>query len=104
MDRTLLGERLETACRTFTALERQLADPAIAADPGRLQRLARERARLEPLVHDYQRLEKLEQERLEARALLRSPRAAVPAATSWQPWRRRSWSSWSRRSSCYWGV
>ena len=78
MDRTLLGERLETACRTFTALERQLADPAIAADPGRLQRLARERARLEPLVHDYQRLEKLEQERLEARALLRSPQGSGP--------------------------
>ncbi|MEB3255850.1 MAG: peptide chain release factor 1 [Synechococcaceae cyanobacterium] len=78
MDRTLLGERLETACRTFSTLERQLADPAIAADPGRLQSLARERARLEPLVHDYQRLEKLELERKEARALLRSGQGGDP--------------------------
>jgi peptide chain release factor 1 len=75
MDRNLLGERLETASRTFTTLERQLADPAIAADPDRLRRVARERARLEPLVHDYQHLQKLEWERQEARRLLRQPRA-----------------------------
>jgi peptide chain release factor 1 len=80
MDRNLLGERLETACRTFTTLERQLADPAIAADPDQLRRVARERARLEPLVHDYRHLQKLEQERREARGLLKQSRGDVEAA------------------------
>ena len=78
MDRTLLGERLGATCETFGAVERQLADPAVAADPSRLQHLARERARLEPLVQDYRSLEKLERERQEARALLRSVQAGDP--------------------------
>ncbi len=80
MDRTLLGERLEAACETFSAVERQLADPAVAADPSRLQHLARERARLEPLVQDYRNLEKHERERQEARTLLRSVQAGDPGA------------------------
>ena len=74
MDSELLQSRLDTACRTFQTLERQLADPEVASDPARLQAIARERARLEPLVTDYQRLRKLEQEREEARALLRAHR------------------------------
>ena len=74
MDRSLLGQRLETACRTFTTLERQLADPALAADPAQLQALARERARLEPLVLDYQQLLQLEDEQDQARSLLREHR------------------------------
>ncbi len=80
MDRTLLGERLETACRTFSTLERQLADPAIAAAPDQLRRIARERARLEPLVLDYQQLQKLEREWEEARGLLKQPRSDAEAA------------------------
>jgi peptide chain release factor 1 len=80
MDRALLGERLETACRTFTTLERQLADPAVAADPARLQSLARERARLAPMVEDYRRLERLERERQEARCLLRAQNGDPSAA------------------------
>ena len=74
MDRALLSERLDTACRTFEALERQLADPALASDPARLQSLARERARLEPLVADYRQLQRLEREEEEAQALLREHR------------------------------
>ncbi|MCS5692475.1 peptide chain release factor 1 [Cyanobium sp. FGCU-6] len=74
MDRALLSERLDTACRTFETLERQLADPALAADPGRLQSLARERARLEPLVADYRQLLRLEREEEEAQVLLREHR------------------------------
>ena len=42
MDPDLLSQRLETARRTFETLERQLADPAVAADPARLQAIARE--------------------------------------------------------------
>jgi peptide chain release factor 1 len=74
MDPTLLHARLETAQRTFASLERQLADPAVTANPAQLQSIARERARLEPLVHDHHRLCKLQQEQQEARQLLRDHR------------------------------
>ena len=46
MDASFLSERLETARTTFASLERQLADPDVAADPVRLEPIARERARL----------------------------------------------------------
>ena len=74
MDPALLHERLQTACRSFESLERQLADPAIAANPGRLQTIARERARLEPLVRDHTLWQKLQREQEEARHLLRAHR------------------------------
>ncbi|MEX1315713.1 MAG: peptide chain release factor 1 [Synechococcaceae cyanobacterium] len=74
MDPSLLHERLDTARRTFAALERQLADPDVASNPTELQRIARERARLEPLVLDQQRLRQLEQEQRQARDLLRDHR------------------------------
>jgi peptide chain release factor 1 len=74
MDPNLLNERLEAACRTFSTLERQLADPAVTGDPGQLQRLSRERARLEPLVLDYRSLQRLRQQVDDARRLLRENR------------------------------
>ncbi|TVS04300.1 MAG: peptide chain release factor 1 [Cyanobium sp. PLM2.Bin73] len=74
MDPSLLHERLETARRTFAALERQLADPDVASNPAELQRIARERSRLEPLVLDQHRLLQLEQEHREAGELLREQR------------------------------
>lgn len=74
MDPVLLTERLEAACRTFDTLERQLADPAVTADPEQLQTLARERSRLEPVVQDYRRLIDLEQQQAQARQLLRDHR------------------------------
>ena len=70
MDPALLCERLETTCRTFETLERQLADPAITSNPAQLQSVARERARLEPLVADYRLLQKLTQEQQEAKLRL----------------------------------
>jgi len=36
MDFILLHARLETAQRTFASLERQLADPAVTANPAQL--------------------------------------------------------------------
>ena len=75
MDPALLHDRLETACRTFETLERQLADPALSSDPGRLQDIARERARLEPLVADYRSLERLEIQRHQTRLLLKEQRS-----------------------------
>jgi peptide chain release factor 1 len=74
MDPSLLHERLATAERTFETLERQLADPAVAADPAQLQTLARERARLEPLVLDHRQLLELQQQQRQARELLKEAR------------------------------
>ena len=71
MDPSLLHERLETARRTFETLERQLADPAVASNPSQLQAIARERARLEPLVQDHLQLQNLERQEREARTLLK---------------------------------
>ena len=53
MDSSTLISRLEAATSSFHNLERQLADPDVASDPERLQSVARERSRLEPLVLDY---------------------------------------------------
>jgi peptide chain release factor 1 len=74
MDPSLLQERLATAARTFETLERQLADPAVAADPPQLQRLARERARLEPLVLDHRQLLELQEQQQQTRELLKEAR------------------------------
>jgi peptide chain release factor 1 len=74
MDASFLRERLETASRTFATLERQLADPDVAADPARLEPIARERARLEPLVLGFDRLNRLRGQEQEARELLREHR------------------------------
>lgn len=74
MDAQLLLERLDAARRTFDTLETQLADPAVAADPTQLQALAKERARLEPLVRDQDLLQRAQTEELEARALLKEHR------------------------------
>ena len=57
MDTSTLKIRLETARSSFQNLELQLADPDVASDPKRLETIARERSRLEPLVLDYEELE-----------------------------------------------
>ena len=77
MDPAILQGRLEATCQAFEALERQLADPSVAGDPAQLQTLARERARLEPIVHDTHQLQRLEREQREAQELLRQPRVSA---------------------------
>ena len=74
MDASFLSERLATASRTFASLERQLADPDVAANPMRLEPIARERARLEPLALGHSRLLELRDQQLQARDLLREHR------------------------------
>ena len=74
MDASTLLSRLETATDSFRNLERQLADPDVAADPKRLETIARERARLEPLVLDFEALQILEREQSDARQLLKDSR------------------------------
>ena len=74
MDASTLIARLETATASFRSLERQLADPDVAADPKRLETIARERSRLEPLVLDYETLQTVETELEQARQLLKDNR------------------------------
>ena len=74
MDSSTLIRRLEAATSSFHNLERQLADPDVASDPDRLQSVAKERSRLEPLVVDYTSLQNVLQEREQARTLLRESR------------------------------
>jgi peptide chain release factor 1 len=74
MDTTTLISRLEAATSSFHNLERQLADPDVAADPQRLETIARERSRLEPLVLDYTSLQKVEAEQFQAKSLLKESR------------------------------
>ena len=74
MDPSTLVSRLEAATASFRNLERQLADPDVAADPKRLETIARERSRLEPLVLDFEALQSLENEQRDARQLLKETR------------------------------
>lgn len=74
MDSSTLISRLEAATSSFHNLERQLADPDVASNPERLQSVAKERSRLEPLVVDYTSLQDVLHEREQARALLRDSR------------------------------
>ena len=74
MDASTLVTRLETASASFRSLERQLADPDVASDPKRLESIARERSRLEPLVLDFEALKTIEQEQEQARQLLKESR------------------------------
>ena len=74
MDASTLVTRLETASASFRSLERQLADPDVASDPKRLESIARERSRLEPLVLDFEALKNVEQEQEQARQLLKESR------------------------------
>lgn len=74
MDFSTLITRLETAKTSFKSLERQLADPDVASDPKRLETIARERARLEPLVLDYDSLQHLEHEWQKTKGLVKESR------------------------------
>lgn len=73
-DSSFVTDRLEATCRTFEALERQLADPSVTNNPQELLKLARERSRLEPLVLDYQALQVITKQNLQAREMLRESR------------------------------
>ena len=74
MDASFLRERLETARATFDTLERQLADPDVAANPAQLEPIARERARLAPLVNGYDQLCQWRKQEEDAKELLKESR------------------------------
>ena len=75
MDSAALKSRLETAKVSFKNLEMQLADPDVASDPKKLESIARERAHLEPLVLDYEALQNLEVEIIEAKNFLKESKS-----------------------------
>ena len=56
MEYSTLIARLKTAAESFENLEVQLADPDIANNPKKLESIAKERAKLEPLVIDFNKL------------------------------------------------
>tara|TARA_B100000131_G_scaffold92085_1_gene88887 strand:+ start:247 stop:1338 length:1092 start_codon:yes stop_codon:yes gene_type:complete len=67
---TLLS-RLKTASESFENLEVQLADPDISNNPRKLESIARERSKLEPLVIDFQQLLNLDKEIEDSKKLLK---------------------------------
>ena len=71
MEYSTLIARLKTALESFENLELQLADPDIANNPKKLQSIARERAKLEPLVVDFNKLLDTDKEIEDSRKLLK---------------------------------
>jgi len=71
LDYSILISRLKTASETFQNLEIQLADPDIANNPKKLESIARERSKLEPLVNDYNQLLEFDRQIEDSRNLLK---------------------------------
>ncbi len=66
--------KLEQQERRLAELDALLADPAVAADPARVQQLARERRALEAAVGSYRRFRKVEADIASAEAMLQEER------------------------------
>ena len=73
MEYSTLIARLKTASESFENLEVQLADPDIANDPKKLESI-RERAKLEPLVIDFNQLLDTDKEIEDSKNLLKENR------------------------------
>ena len=71
MEYTTLIARLKTASESFANLEMQLADPDIANNPKKLESIAKERAKLEPLVIDFNKLLNIKKEIEDSKKLLK---------------------------------
>ena len=74
MEYSTLIARLKTASDNFENLEVQLADPDIANDPKKLESIARERSKLEPLVLDFNKLLDTDREIEDSKNLLKENR------------------------------
>ena len=74
MEYLTLIARLKTAAESFENLEVQLADPDIANDPKKLESIARERSKLEPLVIDFNKLLDIDKEIEDSKNLLKENR------------------------------
>ncbi len=71
MEYSILLSRLKTATESFENLDMQLADPDISNNPKKLESVARERSKLEPLVIDFNLLIKIDQEIEDSKKLLK---------------------------------
>ncbi len=71
MEYSILLSRLKTATDSFETLEVQLADPDISNNPKKLESIARERSKLEPLVNDFKELLKIDRELEDSKKLLK---------------------------------
>ena len=71
MEYLTLIARLKTASESFDNLEVQLADPDIANDHKKLESIARERSKLEPLVIDFNKLLDTDKEIEDSKNLLK---------------------------------
>ena len=71
MEYSILLSRLKTASNSFETLEIQLADPDISNNPKKLESIARERSKLEPLVNDFKELLKIDRELEDSKKLLK---------------------------------
>ena len=71
MEYSILLSRLKTASDSFNTLEIQLADPDISNNPKKLESIARERSKLEPLVNDFNQLLKIDSEIEDSKKLLK---------------------------------
>ena len=74
MEYTTLISRLKTASQSFKNFEIQLADPDVASNPKKLESIAKERAKLEPLVNDFNKLINIDQEIEDSKKLLKDNR------------------------------
>ncbi|MFQ5767670.1 MAG: peptide chain release factor 1 [Acidobacteriota bacterium] len=72
-------KRLESIEARYAALEKELADPEVIADPARYRRLAQAYAELEAVVVHYRRFQKLHSELEEVRHLSSSTEAGMAA-------------------------
>ena len=75
MEYAILLSRLKTASESFETLEIQLADPDISNNPKKLESIAKERAKLEPLVNDFKTLLKVDSEIEDSKKLLRESKS-----------------------------
>ncbi len=75
MEYSILLSRLKTASESFETLEIQLADPDISNNPKKLESIAKERAKLEPLVNDFNDLLKVDSEIEDSKKLLRESKS-----------------------------
>ena len=71
--------RLRQALARAEEVERALADPATARDPGKLKSLGREHARLAPIVRAAERLRRLQSDLAQARELAEDPEPELAA-------------------------
>lgn len=77
MEYSILLSRLKTASDSFETLEIQLADPDISNNPKKLESIARERSKLEPLVIDFKELLKIDSELEDSKKLLKESKGDI---------------------------